>query len=116
MSKPTHLSTLRKCKRIVEGYRARLASAPANQWPEGFDSVVVAEHLSALAHEVHVFDRGADVPAYGIKGIASVPAFLGAYWLTVETLLQCMHEPAAVRVYMDTLSGVLAKEIKDMTE
>ena len=116
MTKPTHLSTLRRALRAVNQYRAQLETAPRNEWPTGWDSVTAAEVLSELAHDVHVFDRGADVPAHGRKGIAAVPAFLGAFWHTVETLLELMSEPQAVRLYMDSAARMLRSEIQDHSE
>lgn len=113
--KPTsHLEALRKAKRFVDGYRKQLAQTPHNEFPRKWDSVLAAEVLSELAHELHTFDRGADIPAHGRKGIAHTPAFIGSFWPSVDMLLEVMPEPVAVRCFMDSAARLLAKDIEDM--
>jgi len=106
-------ATLTQVKAIVDDYRADLASVPANQFPKGWDSVVVFEHLTSLAHDLHELDKGADIPSRNIKGISTTPAFIGSYWASVEMLLGSMPEAAANRHFFDHASRILAKDIED---
>lgn len=109
----SHLSTLKNAKRIVDAYRKTLSRVEYNEFPSSWDSVVVNEVLSGLAHELHTFDRDADIPALNFKGIASTPAFIGSFWPSVEMLLELMPEPIATRHFLDAASRLLTKDIKD---
>lgn len=106
-------ATLTQIKAIVDDYRHDLASVPPNEFPKGWDSVVVFEHLTSLAHDLHELDKGADIPSRNIKGIATSPAFLGSYWASIEMLGISMPETFANRHFFKHASQMLAKDIED---
>lgn len=106
-------ATLTTIKAIVDDYRHDLGSVPPNEFPKGWDSVVVFEHLTSLAHDLHELDKGADIPQRGIKGISTSPAFLGSYWASVEMLGNSMPETFANRHFFNHASKMLAKDIED---
>lgn len=106
-------ATLIQIKAIVDDYRHDLASVSQNEFPKGWDSVVVFEHLTSLAHDLHELDKGADIPSRNIKGISTTPAFLGSYWASVEMLVGSMPEAVANRHFFDHASRILAKDIED---
>lgn len=111
ISQKNHVAALKAAAKVVKRYRAQLAAAPANQWPDNWDSVVVAEVLAEVAFDLHRYDRGADVPSLNRFGIAALPAFIGSYWPTVEMLTQSMPEPAANLLFFETAAKRINEEL-----